>query len=75
MLYEESMYFAPQRMTKTINEGHACVSPDTLIATDKGILTAKQLVEGKISCLVSDGEDNRKVSNWFIFEDRNTIEI
>jgi stage V sporulation protein R len=23
MLYEESMYFAPQRMTKTINEGHA----------------------------------------------------
>ena len=75
MLYEESMYFAPQRMTKTINEGHACVSPETLIATDKGILTAKELVEGKISCLVSDGEVNRKVSNWFIFEDRKTVTV
>lgn len=75
MLYEESMYFAPQRMTKTINEGMACVSPETLIATDKGILTAKELVEGKISCLVSDGEDNRKVSNWFVFDDRKTVTI
>jgi len=75
MLYEESMYFAPQRITKTINEGHACVSPETLIATNKGILTAKELVEGKISCLVSDGEDNRKVSNWFVFENRKIIEI
>lgn len=75
MLYEESMYFAPQRMTKTINEGHACVHPETLIATSKGILTAKELVDGKISCLISDGESNRKVSNWFIFNDRKTITI
>jgi len=75
MLYEESMYFAPQRMTKTINEGMACVGPETLIATNKGILTAKELVKNKTSCRVSDGESNRKVSNWFIFEDKNTVEI
>ena len=75
MIYEESMYFAPQRMTKTINEGMACVGPETLIATDGGILTARELVENKISCRVSDGETNRNVSNWFIFEGRNTVEI
>jgi stage V sporulation protein R len=75
MLYEESLYFAPQRMTKVANEGMACVGPETLIATNEGILTAKELVEGKISCLVSDGEGNKKVSNWFIFEDRKTVEI
>jgi len=75
MLYEESIYFAPQRMTKTINEGHACVGPETLIATDSGILTALELVENKISCRVSDGETNRKVSNWFIFEERKTVTI
>jgi stage V sporulation protein R len=75
MLYEESMYFAPQRMTKTINEGHACVGPDTLICTDNGIITAKELVEGKISCLVSDGDSNKKVSNWFIFNERKTVTI
>jgi len=75
MLYEESIYFAPQRMTKTINEGHACVHPDTLVATDVGIITAKRLVEEKISCLVQDGQKDRKVSNWFRFEDRKTVTI
>ena len=75
MLYEESIYFAPQRMTKALNEGHACVTPETLIATDKGILTAQELVESRLSCVVSDGEDNRKVSNWFRFDDRKTVTI
>jgi stage V sporulation protein R len=75
MLYEESMYFAPQRMTKTINEGMACVHPDTLIATDTGIITAKRLVEEKVSCLVHDGESNRRVSNWFRFDDRKTVTV
>lgn len=75
MLYEESIYFAPQRITKTINEGHACVAPDTLIATDRGILTAQEIVEDKVSCVLSDGEDNRKVSNWFRFEDRQTVAV
>ena len=75
MLYEESMYFAPQRMTKTINEGMACVGPETLIATDIGVITAKRLVDEKISCFVHDGEKERKVSNWFRFDDRKTVTI
>ena len=32
MLYEESMYFAPQRMTKTINEGWASYTDYNIIA-------------------------------------------
>jgi len=34
MLYEESMYFAPQRMTKTINEGHASWVDYNIIAKE-----------------------------------------
>jgi len=75
MLYEESIYFAPQRMTKVSNEGHACVGPDTLIPTSKGMIAAKNIVDKKMSCLVHDGESCREITDWFRFEDTNTVTI
>lgn len=75
MLYDESMYFAPQRLTKVANEGFACVAPDTLISTKNGILTAKEIVDKKIRSSVFDGENSRKISNWFVFNNRNIISI
>lgn len=75
MLYDESMYFAPQRLTKTINEGFACVSPDTLISTKIGMLSAKEIVEKNIRSEIFDGEGNRSISNWFKFDNRNLISV
>ena len=40
----ESYYFYPQYRTKIINEGWACISGDSLIATEKGLISAQKYV-------------------------------
>jgi spore cortex formation protein SpoVR/YcgB (stage V sporulation) len=75
MLYDESMYFAPQRLTKTSNEGWACVAPNTLISTKHGFLTAKNIIDKKIESEVFDGVSHKKITNWFKFENRNMISV
>ena len=45
---DEGQYFWPQIQTKIMNEGWACVTGDTLIDTNEGLVTAKSLVEEKI---------------------------
>jgi spore cortex formation protein SpoVR/YcgB (stage V sporulation) len=55
-------YFYPQRQTQVMNEGWACVTGDTLIVTDQGLMPAQELVESRFSGRVEDGN---RVVNWF----------
>jgi spore cortex formation protein SpoVR/YcgB (stage V sporulation) len=57
-----AQYFYPQRQTQVMNEGWACVTGDTLIVTDRGLLPAQELVETQFDGCVEDGN---RVVNWF----------
>jgi stage V sporulation protein R len=67
MLYEESMYFAPQRQTKMLNEGWACLRSGSLVPTTQGLLPIEKIVEEKIDATVYDGEKEQVITNWFKF--------
>lgn len=75
MLYEEALYFYPQRQTKTINEGWACGKRDTLIPTDYGIIQLGDIVENKLSVKVYDGQKEQQITNWFKYENRQVYRI
>jgi stage V sporulation protein R len=73
MIREESYYFAPQAMTKILNEGWACVVGDTLVFTDKGILPMRDIVTQKLKVQVSDGCEIQQVCDWAFFPNRETV--
>src|SRR5580658_206670 len=52
---EEAYYFAPQGMTKVMNEGWACVVSDSLVFTDRGLMRMKDIVDDRLSLQVGDG--------------------
>lgn len=60
---DEGKYFWPQIQTKTINEGWACVTGDTLIDTPEGLITAKELVENATGT-VYDGNTYQALTAW-----------
>jgi len=70
----EAYYFWPQMQTKVMNEGWACVAPDTLVFTDGGLLEMRALVDGEASS-VSDGEATRAVYDRNIIRDVPTVTI
>jgi stage V sporulation protein R len=72
---DEAYYFYPQAQTKIINEGWACVAPETLIPTDRGFVTARELTSGRIAATVSDGETTRAIYGWAEFAERETVTI
>ena len=45
MIHEEMEYFIPQMQTKTMNEGWACATGDSLLITEKGFLRFDELYE------------------------------
>ncbi len=67
-----AQYFYPQRQTQVMNEGWACVTGDTLIVTDQGLLRAQKLVESRFSGCVEDGN---RVVNWFTHPAKPRIRI
>lgn len=70
---DEAYYFAPQGMTKILNEGWACAERNTLLFTDRGCLRLGDVVDQRLAVRVSDGETARAVYDWAKFEDRETI--
>ncbi len=72
---DEAYYFAPQGMTKIMNEGWACVTAETLVWTDRGLVPMKGLVEHCQGVRVSDGEQWRPVIDHAIFRDRQTVKL
>ena len=65
-------YFYPQRQTQVMNEGWACVTGDTLVVTDHGLLRARELVESRFSGRVEDGN---RVVNWFAHPSKRRVRI
>jgi stage V sporulation protein R len=70
---DEAYYFAPQAMTKVINEGWACAVFGTLLFTNRGCLRLGEVVEQRLPVTVSDGAAPRKVYDWAKFADRETV--
>lgn len=75
IIRDEAYYFAPQGMTKILNEGWACVTEDTLLYSREGLLSIGEIVKGKIPLQVADGETTQRVYDWAKFEDRKTIKV
>jgi stage V sporulation protein R len=74
MVRDEAYYFAPQAMTKVGNEGWACLSGESLIFSDRGLVTMQDLVSGAAAA-VSDGHAPRRVSDRHVNLDHATIKI
>jgi stage V sporulation protein R len=72
---DEAYYFAPQGMTKIINEGWACLRGDSFLYSQKGILRIEEIVKNNLSVQVSDGEMPRRVYDWAKFEDYETVRV
>ena len=71
MLRAEAYYFAPQKMTKVMNEGWACVAPDTHVFTSDGLIEMSDVVSDHTP--VSDGDGEREVYDSNIIPDHDTI--
>ncbi len=74
MIREEAYYFAPQAQTKILNEGWACVAPETPIVTERGLLPMREVVTGGAN-LVHDGEKVREIYDRNIIRNTPTVEI
>lgn len=75
IIRDEAYYFAPQGMTKVLNEGWACCRYDTKLFTSQGIINLGELVERKAPIPVSDGQTTRRIYDWAKFNNRQTIKI
>jgi spore cortex formation protein SpoVR/YcgB (stage V sporulation) len=73
LLRREAYYFAPQKMTKTMNEGWACVAPDTLVFTVDGLVPMREVVENHTT--VSDDEDARAVYDSNVIAEHDTVSV
>lgn len=74
IIREEAYYYAPQGQTKILNEGWACVDPDTLIFTDAGLIPMSDVVAGKAQC-VSDGTKTQNIYDQHIIRNHDTITV
>ncbi|MCU0492995.1 MAG: SpoVR family protein [Chloroflexaceae bacterium] len=72
---DEAYYFAPQGMTKIINEGWACVVADSLVPTERGFLTMREVVEERAAVHVADGETTRQIYDWASFRNYETVRV
>ena len=73
ILRAEAYYFAPQKMTKVMNEGWACVAPDTPVFTADGLVPMAEVVENHTT--VSDGKTTRDVYDSHVIEDHDTVTV
>lgn len=77
MMREEMLYFVPQMRTKIINEGWACATGDSLLATEQGFLRFDELVENRRCLNVASGETEQThaVTDYHIERSVPTIRI
>ncbi|MEK7865635.1 MAG: SpoVR family protein, partial [Planctomycetota bacterium] len=71
---EEAYYFAPQALTKIMNEGWACVGAETPVFTDQGLLPMREVVESP-EIAVSDGAGSREVYGRNVIQDHATVQL
>ncbi len=70
---DEAYYFAPQAMTKVMNEGWACLAYDTVIFTENGLIPMGELVAREAAASVFDGETIQQVYDRHIIFDHETV--
>lgn len=75
IIRDEAYYFAPQGMTKILNEGWACLEEGELLFTGIGLIPIKEVVNNKKAITVSDGEENQQIYDWAQFENYETVRI
>jgi stage V sporulation protein R len=74
IIRREAYYFAPQAMTKIMNEGWACVAADTPVFTEAGMIPMADLVAGDAG-RVYDGERQQQVYDCNIIRDHETVTL
>jgi stage V sporulation protein R len=70
---DEAYYFAPQAMTKIMNEGWACIASESLVFSENGLVTMGDLVKHEAASFVFDGEAEQRVYDRNIIYDHETI--
>jgi stage V sporulation protein R len=77
MLHEEMEYFVPQMQTKTLNEGWACASGDSLLVTEEGFVRFDELYEEHVKIRVATGgrAESHRVIDFHKEESVPTIRI
>jgi stage V sporulation protein R len=74
MVRDEAYYFAPQGMTKIMNEGWSCLGADSLVFSDRGVVTIQDLVTGP-AAVVSDGQSRRRVYDRHVIRAHPVVTI
>jgi stage V sporulation protein R len=59
MIHDEMLYFIPQMQTKVMNEGWACATGDSLLATENGFVRFDELYEDREKIRVASGGQDR----------------
>ena len=72
---DEAYYFAPQAMTKIMNEGWACLAYDTDIVTENGMIPMGELVAKEAAHHVFDGESKQRVYDRHVIYDHETVTL
>ena len=62
MMHEEMEYFIPQMQTKTMNEGWACATSDSLLVTENGFVRFDELYDNYQKIRVASG--GKGELNW-----------
>jgi stage V sporulation protein R len=62
MIHSEMEYFVPQMQTKTMNEGWACATGDSLLVTENGFIRFDELYEDYEKIRVASGGEGEL--NW-----------
>ncbi|KAB8142638.1 SpoVR family protein [Chloroflexia bacterium SDU3-3] len=75
IIRDEAYYFAPQGMTKILNEGWACLTANARIYTQRGLLPMREVVEQRMDATVHDGAARQRVYDWAHLPDRETVRI
>lgn len=72
---DEAYYFAPQGMTKVLNEGWACLAPASLLYCAQGLVPIEEIVRRRMAIEVSDGDSPQTIYAWAHFTDYPTITL
>jgi stage V sporulation protein R len=75
IIRDEAYYFVPQMQTKIMNEGWACVAPETLVFTERGLLPMKDVVGGEARQVADGSGSPRKVYDVNVVGRRTTVTI
>jgi stage V sporulation protein R len=72
---DEARYFAPQAMTKIMNEGWACLTGDALAFTARGLVPMREVSATGGPTTISDGQAPRAIYDRHVLRDQPTVRL